>query len=138
LLAAGENDRARRFGLRRPTPRRGRRERSNRLAALEEIWMSDENFGFAPPPFKPDEAVQRLRRELRELGLAEREGVFERRGIRIARVVSDGTAVQAAVVRRPSRSSPEWQPRSLKDSAQVRDFVAELKKKLAAWGDHDE
>ena len=36
--------------------------------------MSEE-FGFAPPPFKPDEALQKLRRELRELGLTEREGL---------------------------------------------------------------
>jgi hypothetical protein len=100
--------------------------------------MSEENFGFAPPPFKPDEALQRLRRELRELGLSEREGVFERRSIRIARVASDGSVVQAAIVRRPLRSSPEWQTRALKSSADVRDFVAELKKKLQAWGDHDE
>jgi hypothetical protein len=100
--------------------------------------MSDEGFGFAPPPFKADEALQRLRRELRELGLAEREGLFERRGIRIARVAADGAALQAAVVRRPSRSSPEWQPRALRSSAEVRDFVADLKRKLAAWGDADE
>ncbi len=100
--------------------------------------MSDEGFGFAAPPFKADEALQRLRRELRELGLAEREGLFERRGIRIARVAADGAALQAAVVRRPSRSSPEWQPRALRSSAEVRDFVADLKRKLAAWGDADE
>ena len=47
---------------------------------------------FAPPPFKPDEALQRARRDLRELGLAEREGVFERRGQAIARVAIDGAA----------------------------------------------
>ena len=46
--------------------------------------MSDE-FGFALPPFKPDEALQTLRRELRALGLTEREGRFERRGVLIAR-----------------------------------------------------
>ena len=41
--------------------------------------MTDD-IGFAPPPFKPDEALLRLQRELRDLGLSEREGVFERRG----------------------------------------------------------
>ncbi len=46
--------------------------------------MSDD-FGFAPPPFKADEALQRLKRDLRELGLSEREGVFERRGVAVAR-----------------------------------------------------
>jgi hypothetical protein len=51
--------------------------------------MSDD-VGFAPPPFQPEEALQRLRRELRELGLSEREGVFERRGLAIARARVDG------------------------------------------------
>ena len=98
--------------------------------------MSDDFF--APPAFKPDEAMQRLRRELRELGLAEREGIFERRGVAIARAAIDGTSLQAARVRRPSRNSPEWQPRTLKSGADLRDFVADLKQRLAQWSDRDE
>ena len=98
--------------------------------------MSDDFF--APPPFKPDEALQRLARELRGLGLAERAGVFERRGIAIARAAVDGASLQAARVKRPSRSSPEWQSRSLKSTADVRDFVADLKQRLAQWSDRDE
>ena len=98
--------------------------------------MSDEFF--APPAFKPDEALSRLKRELRELGLAERAGQFERRGVAIARVAVDGAVLQAARVKRPSRSSPEWQTRTLKSSAEVRDFVADLKQRLAQWSDRDE
>ena len=100
--------------------------------------MSDEQGGFAPPPFKPDEALQRLKRELRELGLNEREGRFERRSIALARAAVDGAVIQAAMVRRPTRSSPEWQPKTLRSSADLRDFVAELKKRLAAWSDTDD
>lgn len=100
--------------------------------------MSDEGWGFAAPAFRPDEALQRLRRDLRDAGLAEREGVFERRGLRIARLTVDGGAIRAETVKRPSRSSPEWQPRTLKSGADVRDFVAELKKKLASWSDSDD
>lgn len=99
--------------------------------------MSDD-WGFAPPPFKPEEALQRLRRDLRDAGLTEREGRFERRGTAIAKVAIDGAVIQAAVVRRPSRSSPEWQAKPLKTSADVRDFVADLKKKLATWSDSDD
>jgi hypothetical protein len=99
--------------------------------------MSDDN-GFAPPPFKPDEALQRLKRELRELGLAERDGMFERRGLAIARVRIDGTQLAAAMVRRPSRTSPQWQARTLASSAAVRDFSAALKKALQQWGDCDD
>src|SRR5262245_35937122 len=101
--------------------------------------MSDDDLGgFAPPPFKPDDALAKLRRELRELGLAEREGRFERRGVQIAKAAIDGAVIQAAVVRRPSRNSPEWQGKTLKSSADLRDFVADLKRKLAAWGDRDD
>lgn len=97
-----------------------------------------EEWGFAPPPFNPDEALQRLKRDLRELGLAERGGQFERRGVAIARAAVDGPGIAAAIVRRPSRSSPEWQVRSLKSAAELRDFGTELKNKLAAWSDRDD
>ena len=92
---------------------------------------------LAPPPFKPDEALQRARRDLRELGLTEREGVFERRGQAIARIAVDGAALKAGTVKRPGRA-PEWTEKSLRDSAQLRDWVADLKKKLAGWSDRDE
>lgn len=97
-----------------------------------------EDASFAPPAFKPDEALQRLRRELRELGLSEREGVFERRGVAIARLRVDGAQLSAAIVRRPSRASLQWQARTLNSSAAVRDFSAELKKALQQWGDRDD
>ena len=100
--------------------------------------MSEESWGFAPPPFQPEEALQRLRRELREMGLAEREGLFERRGVRIARLEAAPGALLAGVVKRPSRSSPEWSERALKSGADVRDFAADLKRKLAQWSDTDD
>jgi hypothetical protein len=93
---------------------------------------------FAPPPFKPDEALLRLKRELRDMGLAERDGRFERRGVAIARVAIEGGVLQAAVVRKPSRSSPEWRSSTLAGSAAVRDFAAVLKKQLASWSDVDD
>ena len=101
--------------------------------------MSDgEGFGFAPPPFKPDDALATLKRGLRELGLTEREGRFERRGTAIAKAAIDGATIAAAVVKKPSRNSPEWQPKTLKSGADVRDFVADLKRKLGSWSDRDE
>lgn len=99
--------------------------------------MSDDSFGFAPPPFKPDEALQRAKRDLRELGLTEREGRFERRGQQIAKLAIDGGTLKAAIVKRPGRS-PEWTEKTLRDAAALRDFVAELKKKLATWTDRDD
>ena len=92
---------------------------------------------FAPLPFNPDEALQRARRALRDLGLVEREGRFERKTQQIARIAIDGATLKAAIVRRPGRS-PEWTEKTLRSSADLRDFVADLKKKLASWSDRDE
>ena len=99
--------------------------------------MSDD-LGFAPPPFKPDEALQKLQRDLRGLGLTERAGRFERRGTPIARAAIEGAVIRAARVKRPSRSSPEWLDKVLRSSADARDFVADLKKQLAQWSDRDD
>ena len=106
-------------------------------AWLTRIAMNDE-FSVAQPAFDPDEALQRLQRELRALGLAERNAVFERRGVAIARARVDGQSIAAARVRRPSRTSPEWQVRQLGSAAHVRDFVADLKKQMALWSDSDD
>ena len=92
---------------------------------------------FAPPPFKPDEALQRAKRDLRELGLTEREGRFERKTQQIARLAIDGATLKASIVKRPGRN-PEWTDKTLRSSADLRDFVADLKKKLATWSDRDE
>ncbi len=99
--------------------------------------MADE-FWVAEPEFKPDEALHRLQRELRALGLAERNGQFERRGVAMARAKVDGQVLAAARVRRPSRNSPEWLTCELRSAAQVRDFVADLKKQLGLWNHTDD
>jgi hypothetical protein len=90
------------------------------------------------PAFLPAEALQRVQRELRALGLSERSGSFERRGLAIARAAAEGDVLLASVVKRPSRSSPEWLRLTLRSSADVRDFIADLKKKLALWSDSDD
>ena len=67
--------------------------------------------------------MQQLRRELRDLGLSERAGVFERKGQAIAKAAVDGALLQLALVKRPART-PEWVSKTVKDHAQLRDFVA--------------
>lgn len=91
---------------------------------------------FAPPPFKPDEGLQKLQRELRGLGLAARGTQFEKGGQALAQAMLEEGALKAAMVKHPARS-PEWQTRTLRNSADLRDFVAELKKRMAHWGDDD-
>lgn len=98
----------------------------------------DDDTGWQLPAFDPAEALQRLKRELRALGLSEREGRFERRGALIARAALADGQLQAARVKRPTRSSPDWLPRTLRHQADLRDFVADLKKQLAVWGGSDD
>ncbi|GAP34534.1 hypothetical protein [Piscinibacter sakaiensis] len=99
--------------------------------------MSENDDFFAPPPFSAESALQSVRRELRALGLAEREGRFERRGLPLVRATAEDGALRLARVRRPSRT-PEWTERRATNAAQVRDFLAELKRQLSSWNDTDD
>ena len=99
--------------------------------------MTDD-LGLDAQPFDAAEALLKLQRSLRDLGLIERAGRFERRGIAMARAVIDGMTIRAARVKRPARNSPEWAERVLRNSADARDFVADLKKQLAQWSDRDD
>jgi len=97
-----------------------------------------DDAGFAPQLFNAPAALASLQRDLRALGLTERSGMFERRGRAITKVALDGHTLQASVVKRPSRSSPEWTHKALKSGADIRDFVADMKKKIAGWSDRDD
>jgi hypothetical protein len=97
--------------------------------------MSDDFFAL--PAFKPLDALQRLKRELRALGLSEREARFERRGVALVRLWLEGDRLNAAVVRAPARS-PDWQARALPDQAAVRAFLDDVRQRLARWQDVDD
>ena len=57
----------------------------------------------------------------------------------IARLHVEAGKLHASRVKRPSRNSPEWQASQLLgSSAQVRDFIAEVKARLAQWTDRDD
>ncbi len=100
--------------------------------------MSDDS-SFGPPPFDADAALQRCKRELRDAGLTERAGLFERKGVAIVRLRVEAGKLHASRVKRPSRNSPEWlPPAALGNSAQARDFIADLKIRLAQWTDRDD
>ena len=97
---------------------------------------SDEDFGFAPPPFKAAEALVTLKRQLRDLKLAERGDAFEQYGKRVVELALDGDAIQARLARRLTLT-PEWDRITLKSAADQRKLVDEVKKRLARW-EHDE
>lgn len=98
--------------------------------------MADEDWGFAPPPFKPDAALVQLRRSLRDLKLDERGGGFESRGRRLVELVAGDAAIDARLVKRPALA-PEWESRRLASAADVRRFLDEVRQRLARWADDD-
>ncbi len=100
--------------------------------------MSDDSFGFAPPPFKPAEALAGLKRSLRELGLAERGATFELRGRAVVELRTGDEAIEARRVKRP-QVTPEWSAaHMLRSGADVRRFVDETKQQLRRWSAADE
>ena len=96
-----------------------------------------DDFGFAPTPFKAAEALATLKRQLRDLNLAERGDAFERRGKRVLEVALDGDAAIAAKLARRLALTPEWDRVSVKSAADQRKLVDEIKKRLAHWN-HEE
>ena len=93
--------------------------------------MSDDFF--APPPFKPAEALIQLKRSLRELRpLAERGEGFELQGGRVIELVHDEASITVRFAKRVART-PEWERVVLKSGADVRRCVDEARKRLARW-----
>jgi len=98
--------------------------------------VSEDSFGFVPPPFKPEEALIGLRRSLRDLGLAERGAGFELRGKRVLELAAEESVVRARIARR-LMLTPEWDTLILKGAADTRKLVDEVKKRLARWERED-
>ncbi|MBE0547711.1 MAG: hypothetical protein IH627_08660 [Rubrivivax sp.] len=94
------------------------------------------DFGFAPPPFKPDEALVALRRALRDLGLAERGAAFELRGKRVLELSAEEASVRARIARR-LMITPEWDTLTMKGSTDTRRLLDEVKKRLGRWERED-
>jgi hypothetical protein len=93
--------------------------------------MSDDFF--APPAFNPAQALQTLKRSLRDLRpLAERGNGFEMAGKRVIELEADTATIVARLAKRPAHT-PEWEPLVLRNSADVRKCVDEVKKRLARW-----
>ena len=97
--------------------------------------MSDD-FGFAPPPFKPEQALVTLRRSLRDLGLTERGPGFDLRGKRVLELAVVGDTIRARLARRPMLT-PEWDTQVLEGAAATRKLLDEVKKRLARWERED-
>ena len=96
--------------------------------------MSDS--GFAPPPFKPDEALLQVKRSLRDMKLVERGNAFELRGKRIVEIAVDAAAVNARLARTLALT-PQWDAVVIRSATEQRKFIEETKKRLARWAQDD-
>ncbi len=94
--------------------------------------MADDDFGFAPPPFNAEHALQQMRRALRDMKLAERGPGFELRGRRISELVLEDGRIQARLARKPALT-PEWDRHAIRSATEQRKWLDELKKRLARW-----
>jgi hypothetical protein len=94
--------------------------------------MDDSNFGFAPPPFKADEALVQIKRALRDLKLAERGLAYELRGKRVVELALAEGRIHAKLARKLALT-PEWDKQTVDSSAAQRKLVDEVKKRLAQW-----
>ncbi len=94
--------------------------------------VSDVEIGFAPPPFKPDEALLQIKRSLRDLKLTERGNGFELRGKRVAELVVDAAAINARLARTLA-ITPQWDAVTIRSAADQRKCIDDIKKRLARW-----
>jgi hypothetical protein len=93
--------------------------------------MSNDDF-MAPPPFETDQAMEQLRRSLRDLKLAPRGNRFEWKASAVIELEAGGKEIAARLARRPIRA-PEWDRFTIADHAQLRRFVDEARRRLARW-----
>ena len=99
--------------------------------------MSDDFFAL--PPFKPAEALQLLKRNLRDLRtVTERGDAFELKGSRVIELAAAAQHIDARLAKRPMRGgTPEWDTFKLAASPDVRKFTDEVKRRLARWTEED-
>ena len=95
--------------------------------------MSEES-SFAPPPFNPMDALVTLKRQLRDLRLAERGDAFELKGQSVVELKAADAAIEARLAKRPQRT-PEWTTHTLRAAPDLRRFVDLVKQQLARWSE---
>lgn len=95
--------------------------------------MSADDFAFAPPAFKPNDALVLLKRQLRDLKpLAERGHRYDIKGRPVIELAATETHIEARLARRPA-TNPEWANERLGSAPDVRRFIDTVKKRLQQW-----
>ena len=107
--------------------------------------MSDDaSEFFVLPPFKAEEALVKLRRDLRELKALADKGTgevvrFDWRGLPVIELgvqTGDQPALAVSLARKPSQR-PDWVKRRLSSSAEARKFVEDVKRSIKQWDEED-
>ena len=96
----------------------------------------DSDFGIGLPPFKPEDALQTIKRTLRDLKLAERGNGFELRGKRVLEISAAADGLQGRIARKLALT-PEWDRLSVRNAGEQRKLIDEIKKRLARWAQDD-
>lgn len=108
--------------------------------------QDDASDFFALPPFKADEALVKLRRDLRELKQLAERGTgstvrFEWKGLPVLEISvgahPDGKPVVAAMLAKKPSQRPDWVRHTLASSAEVRKWLDEVRRSLKRWDDED-
>jgi hypothetical protein len=94
--------------------------------------MSDDDFGFAAPLFKPDDALVQIKRSLRDLKLNERGSAFDLRGKRVLELSINGAQIHARIARKLALT-PEFDKVVVAQANDQRKLIDEIKKRLARW-----
>jgi hypothetical protein len=98
--------------------------------------MPDDDRGFAPPPFSPEQSLLQLQRAMHDAKLSGRGSGFELRGKQVIEFALEDAAIAVRLVRRLV-NTPEWDKFSVKSAADQRKLVDEVKRRLARWIDEE-
>ena len=96
----------------------------------------DDDWGFAPPPFNADNALQQLKRSLRDLKLAERGKGFELKGKAVVELAPNDGVIAVKLARRLSMT-PEWDQVQIRSGADQRKLLDDVKRRLERWQRED-
>ncbi len=98
--------------------------------------MSDEDFSISAPLFNADNALEQIKRALRDMKLSARGNGFELRGKAVVQLSAEAGSVSAKLARKLALT-PEWDTIQVRTSADQRKLLDEVKKRLARWTAED-
>ncbi len=99
--------------------------------------MNDDDLGaFPQPPFKAFDALEQIKRSLRDLKLAERGQGFELRGKPVLELRLDDNQINVRIARKLALT-PEWDRQAVNSTTSQRKLLDEIKRRLERWQDVD-